>query len=79
MCNRVGSWMQSGIMRMRRMRTDLTIKYAGPVVKCTSRLGCSGVKLGWKKRGKIFTCIEFVRPLKGLASVKNSVLWSSRP
>lgn len=39
----------------------------------------SSTTMTFDESKEIFTCMELGRPLKGWASVKNSVLWSSRP
>lgn len=50
-------------------------------LKCISYLGLNDIqqKMTLDESKGIFTCMELVRPLKGWDSVKNSVLWSSRP
>lgn len=53
----------------------------GPVAGVLTHCHSTECDLWWKKKfgAEIFTCMELARPLKGSATVKNSVLWSRRP
>lgn len=77
---RVGWWYSIGYLKS-GLETGLDYNGPGLIIGVHSivRTQCRSTKddLWWVK--KRITFMELGRPLKGWASVKNSVLWSSRP